>query len=106
MPTYVYACAKCGREFEKFQPIADKPLTVCPRDLCPKKKWGRGRVKRVITAGGGLIFKGSGFYSTDYRSENYKAAAKKDASAGQAKPAPAKTESKPESKPTPAAKKN
>jgi putative FmdB family regulatory protein len=105
MPTYVYACAKCGRQFEKFQPIADKPLTVCPRDLCPRKKWGRGRVKRVITAGAGLIFKGSGFYITDYRSENYKAAAKKDVPGSPAKTAPAKTESKPESKPAPAAKK-
>jgi putative FmdB family regulatory protein len=104
MPTYVYACAKCGQQFEKFQPIADKPLTVCPRDLCRRKTWGRGRVKRVITAGAGLIFKGSGFYSTDYRSENYKTAAKKDSAAGQ--PKPAKPEAKPEAKPAPAAKKS
>ena len=69
------------------------------------KKWGKGKVKRVIGAGAGLIFKGSGFYITDYRSENYKAAAKKDApastsgetksSGGESKPAPAKTEAKP-----------
>jgi predicted nucleic acid-binding Zn ribbon protein len=56
-----------------------KALTVCPRDLCPKKPWGKGKVKRVISTGGGIIFKGSGFYTTDYRSEKYKAAAKKDA---------------------------
>ena len=69
------------------------------------KKWGKGKVKRVISAGGGLIFKGSGFYITDYRSENYKAAAKKDvppssggeskSSSSESKSAPAKTESKP-----------
>lgn len=91
MPTYEYACAKCGKTFEKFQPIADKPLAVCPKDLCAQKKWGKGRVRRVIGAGAGLIFKGSGFYLTDSRSENYKAAAKKDA-------APPKSETKPETK--------
>src|SRR3974390_207971 len=66
MPTYEYVCSKCGHEFEKFQSIADKPLDVCPKDLCAKKKWGRGKVKKVIGAGAGLIFKGSGFYITDY----------------------------------------
>jgi len=79
MPTYEYFCEKCDRQFEKFQPIADAALTVCPKDLCGRKQWGKGRVKRVISAGGGLIFKGSGFYITDYRSENYKAGAKKEA---------------------------
>jgi len=114
MPTYEYVCAKCGHEFEKFQPIADAALTVCPKELCGLKKWGKGKVKRAISAGAGLIFKGSGFYITDYRSENYKAGAKKDAapasggdsgkSSGDSKPAAssnetkstsAKTESKP-----------
>jgi putative FmdB family regulatory protein len=106
MPTYEYVCAKCGHEFEKVQSIKDGPLTVCPKELCGLKKWGKGKVKRAIGAGGGLIFKGSGFYITDYRSENYKAGAKKDAApaaggeskpaaAGDAKPAPVKTESKP-----------
>jgi putative FmdB family regulatory protein len=102
MPTYEYVCAKCGHEFEKFQPIADAALTICPKELCAQKKWGRGKVKKSISAGAGLIFKGSGFYITDYRSDNYKEAAKKDSAA--AKPAetkaaseskPAKTESKP-----------
>jgi putative FmdB family regulatory protein len=82
MPTYEYICSKCGHDFELVQPITARALTVCPRDLCPKKTWGKGRVKRAIGTGGGLIFKGSGFYTTDYRSEKYKAAAKKDAGAG------------------------
>jgi putative FmdB family regulatory protein len=95
MPTYEYACAKCGKQFEKFQPIADKALTVCPKENCCRKTWGKGRVTRVIGAGAGLIFKGSGFYITDSRSEKYKAAAKKESSATDAKPAPAKAEAKP-----------
>jgi putative FmdB family regulatory protein len=119
MPTYEYVCEKCGHQFELVQSIAAKSLTVCPENLCAQKRWGKGKVKRAISAGGGLIFKGSGFYITDYRSEKYKEAAKKDtapaaASGGDskssdAKPATSKTESKPakpESKPSkPAAKK-
>ncbi len=58
----------------------DKPLTVCPKVLCGLKRWGKGKVKRAITSGAGLIFKGSGFYITDYRSDKYKEAAKKDSS--------------------------
>jgi len=100
MPTYEYVCSKCGHEFEKFQPMAEKPLTVCPEALCAQKKWGRGKVKKKISAGAGLIFKGSGFYITDYRSDKYKEAAKKDSAA--AKPAgeskPAAAESKPAAK--------
>jgi putative FmdB family regulatory protein len=107
MPPYEYVCSKCGHEFEKFQSIADQPLKVCPAGLCPRKKWGRGRVKKKISAGAGLIFKGSGFYITDYRSEKYKEAAKKDSapaaakpSGGDAKPAPAASgDSKPAPKP-------
>jgi len=91
MPTYEYVCSKCGHEFEKFQSIADKPLSVCPEDLCGLKKWGRGKVKKKIGAGAGLIFKGSGFYITDYRSEKYKEAAKKESTAS----TPAAGESKP-----------
>lgn len=107
MPTYEYICSKCGHEFEKFQSIADKPLAVCPEEVCAQKKWGRGKVKKKISAGAGLIFKGSGFYITDYRSESYKEAAKKEsasstpaaksekpAAGGDKKPA-TKTESKP-----------
>jgi len=99
MPTYEYVCEKCGHEFEKFQSMAQKPLSVCPQDLCAQKKWGRGRVKKKISAGAGLIFKGSGFYITDYRSEKYKEAAKKDSAAS--KPAESKSssiESKPAAK--------
>ena len=78
MPTYEYVCEKCGHQFEKVQPISAKPLAICPEDLCARKRWGKGKVKRAISTGGGLIFKGSGFYTTDYRSEKYKEAAKKD----------------------------
>lgn len=92
MPTYEYVCSKCGHEFEKFQPIAEQPLKVCPKELCPPKRWGKGRVKRVIGAGAGLIFKGSGFYITDYRSDNYKESARKEsgdtAKGGDSKSAP------------------
>ena len=93
MPTYEYVCEKCGREFEKIQSIKDAPLKVCPRELCGKKKWGRGPVKRKIGAGGGLLFKGGGFYITDYRSKNYQESAKKDSAP--ATPSAAKTETKP-----------
>jgi len=78
MPTYEYVCAKCGHEFEKVQSIASEPLITCLKEVCAQKKWGRGKVKRKLSAGAGLIFKGSGFYITDYRSEGYKQAAKKD----------------------------
>ena len=81
MPTYEYVCEKCGHEFEAVRSISAKPLLTCPKEFCPRKKWGRGRVKKKISAGTGLLFKGSGFYITDYRSEGYKQAAKKDAAA-------------------------
>src|SRR5881397_1405817 len=92
MPTYEYLCEKCKHQFEKFQSIKDKPLKVCPEDLCRLSKWGKGKLKKLIGAGAGLIFKGSGFYTTDYRSEKYKEAAKKESApaspaAGQSKPA-------------------
>jgi len=78
MPTYEYSCEKCGQTFEAFQSMRDEPYRECPKDLCRLPKWGHGKVKRLLGTGAGLIFKGSGFYSTDYRSESYKAAAKKD----------------------------
>lgn len=74
MPTYEYECKKCKRTFDVFQSITAKPLQKCPK--C------RGSVRRLIGRGAGIIFKGSGFYQTDYRSENYKkgaAAEKKSA---------------------------
>jgi putative FmdB family regulatory protein len=108
MPTYEYVCEKCGHRFEKVQPISAAPLAICPKDLCARKRWGKGKVTRAISTGGGLIFKGTGFYVTDYRSEKYKEAAKKDvaptsttgasgkpASGGESKPAPAKTDATP-----------
>jgi putative FmdB family regulatory protein len=104
MPTYEYVCEKCGHEFEAVRSISAKPLLTCPKEFCARKKWGRGRVKKKISAGTGLLFKGSGFYITDYRSEGYKQAAKKDSAAPAsndskpakdgAKPAPPKAESK------------
>ena len=101
MPTYEYVCTKCGQEFETFQSISAKPLTTCLADLCGQKKWGRGKVKRKIGGGAGLLFKGSGFYITDYRSENYKSAAKKDSPAPPANDTkPAKTDSAKPAKPT------
>ena len=82
MPTYEYICTKCGHQFDLFQPIKDDAITVCPKDKCARKPWAKGAVKRAITSGAGIIFKGSGFYITDYRSEQYKEAAKKDAAQG------------------------
>jgi putative FmdB family regulatory protein len=86
MPTYEYVCTKCGKELEAFQSMKDAPLTKCPS--C--KKAG---LKRRVGGGSGLIFKGSGFYITDYKK---KSGEKKDSAA------PAKT---PDSKPAPAATK-
>jgi putative FmdB family regulatory protein len=79
MPTYEYVCEKCGHQFEKIQPISAKALSVCPEDLCSQKRWGKGKVRRAISGGSGVIFKGTGFYITDYRSDKYKEAARKDA---------------------------
>ena len=104
MPTYEYHCEKCDRGFELFQPITDKPLRTCPKEQCRMKQWGKGRVKRAVGGGAGLIFKGSGFYITDYRSEKYKEAAKKESGGGQSKPAGGtetkKAETKPAAKPS------
>ena len=93
MPTYEYDCDKCGHEFETVRSISAPPLTICPKDQCGRKKWGRGKVTKKISAGTGLLFKGGGFYITDYRSEGYKQSAKKDSTASTAStpaPAPAK----------------
>jgi putative FmdB family regulatory protein len=86
MPTYEYSCQKCGQTFEAFQSMRDEPFRECPKELCRLPKWGHGKVKRLLGTGAGLIFKGSGFYSTDYRSDSYKEAAKKDSA-----PKPAET---------------
>lgn len=82
MPTYEYKCNDCAVAFERVQKISEAALTVCP--TCG------GTVKRLISGGAGLLFKGSGFYLTDYRSEGYKQqAAKEGASSGAASPAAA-----------------
>jgi putative FmdB family regulatory protein len=78
MPTYEYSCQKCGQNFEAFQSMRDEPFRECPKELCRLPKWGHGKVKRLPGTGAGLIFKGSGFYTTDYRSDSYKEAAKKE----------------------------
>jgi putative FmdB family regulatory protein len=72
MPTYEYECEKCGLLFEEYQSISDKPLTKCKKPACD------GKVKRLISAGAGFLFKGNGFYGTDYRSDSYKKQAKAD----------------------------
>jgi putative FmdB family regulatory protein len=94
MPTYEYACEKCGQNFDAFQSMRDAPFRECPKELCRLPRWGHGKVKRLLGTGAGIIFKGSGFYTTDYRSSSYKEAAKKESPG---KPAPDKA-SKPEGK--------
>jgi putative FmdB family regulatory protein len=94
MPTYEYSCQKCGQTFEAFQSMRDEAFRECPKELCRLPKWGHGKVKRLLGTGAGLIFKGSGFYSTDYRSESYKAGAKKESApkASESGDKPSKTE--------------
>jgi putative FmdB family regulatory protein len=82
MPTYDYRCNACGHALEIFHGISEKPRRTCPK--CKKQK-----LERLISAGAGLVFKGSGFYLTDYRSKSYSEAAKKD-SAPEAPPAESK----------------
>jgi putative FmdB family regulatory protein len=81
MPTYEYRCEKCNQTFDAFQSMKDSPYLVCPEKLCRQETWGEGTVKRLLGTGAGLIFKGSGFYITDYRSAGYKEAAKKESTA-------------------------
>jgi putative FmdB family regulatory protein len=105
MPTYEYKCTACGHAFEQFQSITAAPVKRCPQ--C-----GKSKVKRLISTGAGLIFKGSGFYITDYRDASYTEKAKaesggggegggdkKEAVAGDSKPAETKAESKADAKP-------
>ncbi|MEI7864054.1 MAG: FmdB family zinc ribbon protein [Chthoniobacterales bacterium] len=101
MPTYEYECLKCGKHFDAFQSMKDQAFKTCPQDKCQVSPWGDGEVKRLLGTGAGLIFKGSGFYITDYRSEGYKQSAKKDAGAGES--APSKPAEKSASVPTPPA---
>lgn len=91
MPTYEYQCEKCRKGFEFFQSMKDAALTTCPKEACRQKTWGKGKVKRQLGTGAGLIFKGSGFYITDYRSDKYKQAAKKDSGTAASSPASTST---------------
>jgi len=95
MPTYEYKCSGCDKVTEVFQSITAKPIKKCP-------ECGKLKLKRMLGTGAGLIFKGSGFYQTDYRSESYKKAAEgeKPASGSEKKAGAAetKTETKAESK--------
>ena len=90
MPTYDYICDACKHEFEAFESIKSDPQTICPE--CKEVK-----LRRKIGAGAAILFKGSGFYQTDYRSESYKkgAAADKSSESKPAESTPAKSDAKP-----------
>jgi putative FmdB family regulatory protein len=79
MPNYDYECQKCGARFEVFQSMNDAKLSLCRVDGCG------GELKRLLGTGGGIIFKGSGFYQTDYRSSSYQAGAKAEGGGASAK---------------------
>ncbi|MCW5765334.1 MAG: zinc ribbon domain-containing protein [Phycisphaeraceae bacterium] len=89
MPTYEYKCNACGHRFDEFQSMTARPLRTCP--AC-----GRKKLERLIGIGAAVVFKGSGFYQTDYRSESYKKAAEADKKAAE----PAKAESAPSTAPS------
>jgi putative FmdB family regulatory protein len=89
MPTYEYECLKCGHRFDLVQKMTEPPRRRCPR--C------RGRVRRLVGTGAGMIFKGSGFYVTDYRSQSYKDQKKKESG----ETPKVKDEPKPKAKPKP-----
>lgn len=80
MPTYEYLCEGCDHRFEEFQSMSEPALEKCP--VCKKKK-----LRRLFGTGAAILFKGSGFYETDYRSESYKSAAKAEQDAGSKKTA-------------------
>jgi putative FmdB family regulatory protein len=98
VPTYEYECDDCGHNFDAFQLINEKPFKKCP-------SCGRRKLRRVIGPGAAVIFKGSGFYQTDYRSEAYKKAAKAESEASKSSTAAdAKSASGGENKTTAASK--
>jgi putative FmdB family regulatory protein len=102
MPTYEYACQKCGQNFDAYQSMRDEPFKVCPKALCRQARWGKGNVRRLLGTGAGLIFKGSGFYTTDYRSDSYKEGAKKESPIQGEKSSSENTAGKADGKPAPA----
>ncbi|MFO0975268.1 MAG: zinc ribbon domain-containing protein [Planctomycetaceae bacterium] len=91
MPTYEYRCEACDHKWDEFQPITAKPTRKCPK--CKKMK-----AERIISAGGGIIFKGSGFYQTDYRSDSYKKGAEAAKASEGSSSSSGKSESKGSSK--------
>ena len=103
MPTYDYECENCGHQFELFQSITARPTKKCP-------DCGKMKLHRLIGAGAGIIFKGSGFYQTDYRSDSYNEAKKNDTKPAADKDTTKKKDdtkakdSQPAEKPKPAAK--
>ena len=86
MPTYEYQCKSCNNRFEQYQSMKDAALRKCP-------SCGKNTLERLIGTGAAIIFKGSGFYQTDYRSDSYKKAAEADGSAGKAAEKPAEVKS-------------
>ncbi len=92
MPTYDYRCNACEHEFELFQSMSESPKRTCP-------KCGKRKLERLIGTGAALLFKGSGFYQTDYRSESYKKAQSADKPESKADSKPdAKSDTKPDKK--------
>jgi putative FmdB family regulatory protein len=96
MPNYDYECETCGKRFEIFQSMKDEKLTECPETGC------EGKVRRLLGTGGGIIFKGAGFYQTDYRSSSYQSGAKADVAPAKAEAKEPKTETKKSESPAPA----
>lgn len=90
MPTYEYRCKNCKSEFEKFQRMSEEPVAECTECGAP--------AERRLSGGAGFLFKGSGFYITDYRSEGYKKAAESDKSSGSSESSDKKPDKKPEKK--------
>ena len=93
MPTYEYKCTACGHAFEQFQSMSAPPVKKCPQ--C-----GKSKVKRLLGTGAGIIFKGSGFYITDYRDSSYKDKAKAESGAASGDGAAAKSDGGTESRPS------
>lgn len=87
MPTYDYKCNACSHRFEQFQSMKDKPLRKCP-------ECGKSALERLIGTGGAIIFKGGGFYQTDYRSESYKKSAEAESKPAAAEPSDGGTPAK------------
>jgi putative FmdB family regulatory protein len=91
MPTYDYECDACGHTFELFQSISEPLKKKCP-------KCGKSKLRRLFGTGGAIVFKGSGFYQTDYRSESYKKGAEKDKPASDKPASESKSDGKSETK--------